>query len=415
MAGFKEFFMDLMGRRTDANGNDLGLIFDDKVENIYSKELAIATCVNLIANAIAGCEIKTFEKGKEVNKDKYFELNIEPNPNENGSQLWHKAIEKMLYEGESLIICVSKQLHVAYSWNADCYPIKGNVYKDIVLMGEDGTKLPLKKTFNTNEVIYLKLQNSNIKRLIDSIAVEYDELLTLAREHYKNLNSTKYKMILDSTKAGKESFQKTFNEKIKSQLSNYMNNQNGLYLQYKGYELERELPTSTFSSNEFIEVRRELFFLVAQAFNIPALLVVGDISKNQNISDLITQFLTFCIDPITDMISKELTRKMYQGYNNYSKGNYILVDTNKIKHVDVLESANLVDKLLSSGILNRNELRDILGYTELEDEFADTYFITKNYSLVENIANEVETPINNEVDNSDDSKGGDEENEQRDN
>lgn len=408
MAGFKEWIMDLFGERTDIDGNYLGSIFDDKVENIYSKELAIATCVNLIANAIAGCEIKTFEKGKEVNKDKYFELNIEPNPNENGSQLWHKAVEKMLYEGESLIICVAGQLHVAYSWNADYYPIKGNIYKDIVLMGEDGTTLQLNKTFNTNEVIHFKLQNSNIKRLIDSIAVEYDELLTLAREHYKNLNSTKYKMILDSTKAGKESFQKIFNEKIKSQLSNYMNNQNGLYLQYKGYELERELPTSTFSSNEFIEVRRELFFLVAQAFNIPALLIVGDISKNQNISDLITQFLTFCIDPITDMISKELTRKIYQGYNNYSKGNYILVDTNKIKHVDVLESANLVDKLLSSGILNRNELRDILGYTELDDDYSEIYFITKNYSPIEDLSNEV---TNNDTYNPIDDKGGDKEDE----
>ena len=393
MGNIREWLMDLIGLRKDIDGNDLGNILDEQIEKIYTKELAIASCVNLIANAIAECEIKTYENGTEVKGEKYYELNYAPNPNENSAQLWHKAIEKMIYEKECIIVSVSGQLHVADSYAVDGYAIRGNVYKDVVISCDNGEKLQLNRLFKADEVIKLKLSDMNIKRTIDGLASDYDEMLTLARENYKHLNQVKYKLILDTVKTERENFQEIFNKKVKSQLKNYINDNNAVYVQYKGYDLQRQESAGKADSSDFIELRKELFYIVAQSFNIPAALILGDTTRNQNVNDLVNLFLTFCIDPIADMIQEELTRKIYPGYDNFNKGNYIVVDTSTVKHIDVLGSADSVDKLLSSGVLNRNELRKILSLEPIDDESAETYFITKNYSAVDDMSESLAGPV----------------------
>ena len=98
----KTWLMDFLG----ANINK-GKIVDDVIENelqeIYYKELAIQTAITLISNAISKCEIKVYEKNKEVKNKLYYTLNVEANKNENSSQLWHKAIEKMIYRNYYVI------------------------------------------------------------------------------------------------------------------------------------------------------------------------------------------------------------------------------------------------------------------------------------------------------------------------
>ena len=377
--------------------------------------MAIASCINIIANAIAGCEVKTFEKEKEVKKENYFELNIEPNPNQNGSRLWHSAIEKMLNEDEALIVSVANQLHIAESYNCECYPIRGNVYSNVTISGEGGHNLLLNRRFTEKEVIRIKLNDRKIKHIIDNLAMDYQELLNIATKNYKDLNSVKYKLVLDSVKTERENFQEVFNKRVKSQLNNFINNPNGLYIQYRGYELEREVAQSTVNVDDCIKIREEIFQSVAKGFNIPIALVIGDGTRNTNVNQLVYQFLTFCIDPLADMISKELTRKIYPGYDNFSKGNYVLLDTNTILHMDIIEASNGVDKLLADGIMTRNEIRKILNLPKADDEYGDKFFITKNYELMDNLENrieeqpmvkQIEEEMDNEMDNEMDLKGG---------
>ena len=109
-------------------------------------------------------------------------------------------------------------------------------------------------------------------------------------------------------------------------------------------------------------------------------MMLGNIT---NMQEIVKVFLTFCIDPIADMISEELTRKMYR-YEGWLKGCYIKVDTSKINHVDILDIAEKVDKLISSGTCCIDEVRDIIDLEALNTEFSKTHFITKNYDTVEN-------------------------------
>lgn len=373
----KTWFMDFLGNTRNEKGEIIESIIEEKVQEIYYKELAIQTAITLIANAIAKCEIKVYENNKEVKNEIYYKLNIEPNKNECSSQLWHKAIEKMIYEKESIIIDVGDSLHCADSYVVEERPLLGNLYKGVAL-----GPIQLNKIFKSDEVIRLQLNNTHIKKLIDGLYEQYGELLAYAAKSYKKSNGTKYKLLLDSVKASDENFQKTYREVVQKQLKGFMENDNAVYPQYKGYDLQyMDTKTSTKDSSDFRNLRKEMFEIVAQAFQIPVSLMLGNIT---NIQDIVKMFLTFSIDPYANMISEEGSRKLYPGYNSWKKGNYIKVDTSTINHIDILEVAEKIDKLISSGTCCIDDIRVILGLDPLNTEFSQQHFITKNYDTVEN-------------------------------
>ena len=57
-----------------------GTITIEVSEEMYYLELAIYTAASLIGNAVAKCEIKTYQGGEEVKGKDYFTLNYAPNP-----------------------------------------------------------------------------------------------------------------------------------------------------------------------------------------------------------------------------------------------------------------------------------------------------------------------------------------------
>lgn len=373
----KTWVLDFLGKKIK-KGNVEEYIVEEHLQEIYYKELAIQTAITLIANAIAKCEIKVFENNKEVKNKLYYTLNISPNKNENSSQLWHKAIEKMVYDNESIIIEVNNDLYCANTgYSTEEFPILGNIYKGVVI-----GKLQLNKAFKSDEVLRLQLNNAHIKKLIDGLYQEYGELLSYAAKNYKKSNQTKYKLVLDNVKANDENFQKTFREVVKKQLKSFMEGDNAVYVQYKGYDLQRiDASNNTKDSSDFRNLRKEMFEIVAQAFQIPVSLMLGNIT---NMNEIVKVFLTFCIDPIADMLSEEITRKTAGNYEKWVKGNYVKVDTSTINHIDILDVAEKADKLIASGTCCIDEVRGIIGFDKLNTEFSKKHFITKNYDTVEN-------------------------------
>ena len=372
----KTWFIDFLGNAKNDKGEIIESVIEEKIQEVYYKELAIQTAITLIANAIAKCEIKVYEKNREVKNKTYYTLNVSPNKNENSSQLWHKAIEKMVYDNESIIVEVGDGLYCADSYSVEEYPIIGNLYKGVAI-----GNLQLNKTFKSEGVFRLQLNNAHIKKLIDGLYEQYGQLMSYAAKNYKKSNGTKYKLVLDQVKASDEKFQETYREVVQKQLKDFVENENAVYLQYKGYDLQDVSPTTNKDSSDFRNLRKEMFEIVAQAFQIPVSLMLGNIT---NMNEIVKIFLTFCIDPIADMISEEITRKTSGNYDNWVKGNYIKVDTSTINHIDILDVAEKADKLIASGTCCIDEVREIIGFDKLGTEFSQKHFITKNYDTVEN-------------------------------
>ena len=77
--------MDFLGNAKNDKGEIIESVIEEKIQEVYYKELAIQTAITLIANAIAKCEIKVYEKNREVKNKTYYTLNVSPNKNENSS------------------------------------------------------------------------------------------------------------------------------------------------------------------------------------------------------------------------------------------------------------------------------------------------------------------------------------------
>lgn len=381
---FKSFITDLFTSEvTDENGNVLGTIIGEQSTSCYYKELAIQMSINLIANSISQCTCKTYEKGKEVLGENHYILNVRPNVNENSSMLWHKAIEQMVYVGEALIVNIKGSLYVADSYVIDEYPVKGNIYSNITI-GD----LVLNKKFKQDDVILLRLNNTNVKKLIDNLYKSYGELLEYCIERYKLDNQEKYVLELDNVKVGDRMFNEKFRDVIHEQLQDFLNNQKTVLPLYKGQTLTDVSKTSNSSnSSDFQGLVENLFKTVAQAFQIPLDLLFG---KTDNINQVTKQYLTFCIEPIASMMSEELSAKLYDGFTGFLQRNYVKVDTSDIRHIDVLEVGTAVDKILASGVMSINEIRNLIGFNEINEEYADKHWMTKNYSLAEDMLKDVQ-------------------------
>ena len=375
----KEWFINFLDKAETkrSDGENKSVAYKREIQmSIYYKELALYTAITLIASAISKCEIKTYENNKSVKGKDYYTLNISPNINQNSSQFWHKTIEKMFYNGEALGIEHNDNLFCADSFHPDKYALLGNRYVGVTV-----DDFQFSKTFYSEEVFLFKLENVHLKKLIDGLYEDYGELLAYALKSYKRSNSRKYKLMLDEIQAGDEKFNKLFEEVIREQLKTFIENDNAVYPQFKGQDLQAfDEKINVKDSSDILILRKDIFELVGQVFKIPTSMMLGNIT---NMQEIVKVFLTFCIDPIADMISEELTRKMYR-YEGWLKGCYIKVDTSTINHVDILDIAEKVDKLISSGTCCIDEVRDIIDLEALNTEFSKTHFITKNYDTVEN-------------------------------
>lgn len=370
---FKGTLYDYLGKKVGKA--QIQAIYDNAEVEYSFKKLALYIAVSYIANAITKCEFKHYKGKKEVQDEVYYALNVSPNINENSSQLWNKVINYLFERGEALVVSANGELFCADSFAVDEKPIKGNVFSGVTV----GT-FQFNKRFHAKDVFYFKLDLQNVTKLFDDTYEKYGKMLAYALNSYSRSNQKKYKLILKNIKAGDPQFKKDFEEVVKKQLENFIKNDNAVYPQFEGYNLE-EFGTNiqTKDSSDVVALRKDVFETVASALKIPTAMMYGNMN---NVKEVVNQFLTFAIDPVADMIGEELTRKT-NTFETWSKGNYIEIDTTCINHIDILDVAEKVDKLISSGTCNIDEVRSKVGMNPLDTEFSKTHWITKNYSTSE--------------------------------
>lgn len=351
-------------------------IVGESFNQLEFKELALQICVSYIANTLSKCEFKTYENGEETKGKLWYRLNISPNPNENSSQFIHKFVEKIYYDDGALLVPHNEYLFCADGYSVDeSNPLVGYTYDNITV----GTHT-LQRKYNASGVFHMKLENTNVKGLVDAIYVQYGKLFDLAVKTYARTNGKKYKLVLDNYEAGDKRFKGLFEEQLKAQLKTFIDADNSVYPQFRGTDLQ-EFSTSTPTTNaDVVAWRKETFEVAAQACKIPLPLLYGNMT---NVKEIVQQFLTFCIDPLACMIEEELSRK-YFSFAEWKKGNYVVVDTTRINHVDILDMAAAIDKIIGSGVSCIDEARKVIGWEELNTEFSKAHFLTKNYELAEN-------------------------------
>lgn len=372
-----DWFKYFLDKKT--NKIPLDAVIGELATEVYVKELAVQACVNLLAGTLAKCEWKTFEKGKEVRKDNYYLLNVEPNQNKSATKFWRDVVAKLVYENEALIIQHNLQFYNVDSFTLDEKVFRENIYKDIV-MGD----LQLNRVYTEAEVFHLEFHNDKIADVINGLYSSYSKLIAASQAHYKKNNARKGKLVVPTNYPQTDDAQKDLTELLNVRFRRFFQAEGDAVVPLTDGLSYEELVSNigTKGGIEGRDIRAfidDVFDFTAMAFQIPPSLLKGSVADTDK---SITTFITFPINSLAKEITDEINRKMY-GKKAYLEKTYCKLDTTKIKAVEIKDIANALDVLVRIGAYSIDDCLLELGMEPLNTEWSQQRFMTKNYTPVE--------------------------------
>lgn len=348
----------------------------EAAQDFFVRDLSFLACVDMVANAIGRCEFRTYVGGKETQGHEYYTLNVEPNPNQSSTAFWHKVIYQLFTENEALVITTKTRdgrecLVCADEWDEDGdYPQKMNEYKNVVV-GD----VEYRKTFKENEVLHFKLNEKDLKPVLDGLALSYNRLLQAAQDAYVVGNGVHLKVHVSQLAQGTENFEANFRANVEKNLIPFIRAARGVLPEFDGYDYSNfDLGKAGTTSDEPRKIVEDIFNLTARALLIPAVLVNGTV---EGTADANKRFLTYVIDPLCDQIQEELCRKRY-GYDRWARGDFVRVDSSSILHFDIFENAANIEKVVGSGIFSLNDVLRAANQSPIPADWADKHYMTLN-------------------------------------
>lgn len=354
---------------------DAGFLYPADAE-YQIRELMIWNAINIVANAVAKCEFKTLLNGEETRAEEYFLWNYSPNINQSSGEFIKSLITRLYMENEALVIEFNNQLLIADSFVKDEYAIKEDIFKDVTVKN-----FKFRENFTQSEVLYFKLSEEPMKEVIYKLHESYGSLIHSSIKNYKKARGSRGILKIDSSASGNPKFQAHLNDLMNNKFKKFYEAENAVLPLTTGFDYSED-KAKTYSSESTRDIRAladDIGDFTAKAFGIPPALLRGDIAGT---TDALDNFLTFCIDPLCKMLSREINRKRNK-LKGLKEGTQLIIDTKAIKHVDLLSVATSIDKLISSGAFSPNDIRKLCGEQAIKEEWADKHYITKNYTEVD--------------------------------
>lgn len=355
--------------------------FHEIYTETYINYLAFYSNVNRIANAFCKCTFDTFVDSKEVKKDEWYLWNVQPNKNQSAYAFKNQLITRLYEENEVLVVeTVNGDLYVADSYIHDKYTLYEDVFRNVKVRN-----MTFNQTFTQQDVLYFKLNDVNIKTLIDGMATMTKKLMNIAVQSYASAKGEKVVLDIKNIAKGDKRFKEILENLLNEDFKRYFEAEKAVLPLFEGYEINSasRKPDNSASPKDVIDLMNSAIEINAQALNVPVALAKGDI---QDTSKVVNELLTFCVDPLVKMIEEEILRKRY-GMNNIGKGNYLHINSTSIKHIDIFDIATSIEKLISSGCFCVNDIKRALSNPEIDEPWANEYFMTKNFSSIDELLN----------------------------
>ena len=359
-------------------------VTDEEMYNIIAeiqiRELAFWSCVNMIASSVSKCELKTFVAGKEVKGREYYAWNVSPNKNQNSTAFMHKLIAQLYLKNECLVIEENDQLLVADSFQQQEYALVDNIFEGVTV-----GNYTFATKYRMSDVMYFKLSEKDMRKVTNAIYESYGKLISYGMKSYQKSRGNRGVLNYAAMAQGDERAKTAFDDLMNNRFKKFFNEDNAVLPLPKGYDYT-DIGSKTYSDSSTRDIRAmmdDISDFTSKGFGIPPALSKGDIA---GIKDAITLYLTVCIDPLVDNIAEEINRKRY-GFKEFSKGNYLKIDTKSIIHVDLLSVSTAIDKLIASGAFTINDIRKLVNEEPIDEEYANTHFLTKNYSSIDDVLN----------------------------
>ncbi|WPC20867.1 phage portal protein [Pediococcus inopinatus] len=365
-------FMDLFTRRKDSSFiYDIDL-FQDTANRAYMKRLAIDEVLNFVARAASQTEFQVIQNKVPVKNDIYYHLNVRPNTDQSATDFWKDVVYKLLRDNEVLIIQDdSKDLLVADYFSRTERAVYPDTFSDVLVKDYQ-----FKRTFSMDEVIYLTYSNDKLDNYITGLWGDYGKLIGRLYDIEMRNNQVRATVAVDTTTGTQEEQTQKLQSFINKIYKSFNENSVAIVPTTRGFEY-KEVSGGTGVKNlafsETDSVKNAFIDDVASLVGVPSALIHGSNAENKENMQL---FNTYCLRYILKIIRDELNAKFVEPEDLMNEKMHIKsVGIDRPSIVDMAES---IDKLGSSGMVTQNEVREAIGLPPRAD--GDQIVMTKNYT-----------------------------------
>lgn len=342
----------------------------------YLKQLALNVVINYIARTISNSEFRV-KDGVHVKRDMlYHKLNVRPNTDASASDFWQKIVYKLIYDNEVLVIKTDRDELVI----ADDFLRKESALYDDYFVDVITKDYTWQRSFSMSEVLYMNYNNERLSSFIDDLYTDYGKLFGQMMDHSLRHNQFRGFMKYDDGGNLTDEVLQAQRKQVEKIGEIFQNNSVAIAPLTDGLEFEDVSSASAQrdeSVNNLVKLKRDLIDDVCKMLGVPTNLIHGDVADLQNTMEA---YINFCVNPLMKKLSDEVNAKFFTFEEWQAGRNIEIVGINRI---DPLKNSNAVDKLASSGVYSRNEVREKFGDERINDPEMDRYLVTKNFTYAD--------------------------------
>ncbi|MBK5446059.1 phage portal protein [Peribacillus sp. TH24] len=345
----------------------------DASKKVYLKEIALETCINFIARTISQTEFRYMRDNERIRNELDYAFNVRPNTDMSASDFWQTVIANLISDNEVLIIPYQDQLLIADSFLRNEYALFPDTFQSVTVKNFTFNN----KVWNMDEVIYLTYNNKRLTTFMEGLINDYAELfgtlIESSKRSYQIRGAIKFETAQNLNDT--EKTQSLIN-KITGAVRDKVT---AIFPLFKGISYEEFSNGSVKgpSAEDINKVKRALIDDVANILGIPINLLHGDVAE---LDSGLKAYIKLCINPLVKKITDELNAKTITR-QEYQNREHIKAIGVKVK--DVFELAAAFDKLIASGAITQNELREEAGFNRSDNPKLDEFILTKNYESID--------------------------------
>lgn len=384
--------VDFLGNVLGEDGEPTGSKVFEAEERCRWMEVARAILESYCIAAIQLSDVRIYRSAdaEESFDHESWLWNVSPNPNQSRTEFVGEMIHTALTDRDGALVVPVTRSRQTQLWLADGYTVNERPgYEDryeYVSIG--GSTEVGRRSYRAGECYRFRLMPCpGWGELLALATDEYQRLGSAAETAFEDSGAMRYKLRTEVPISGTTETMQRIADYVEDSLKPFLKGERGVLPVYKGYDLERLTNASNAASwrrsEDIISIRKDMFDAVAACFRVPVSLLYGN---TNNFESVWTSFVTFCVDPIARAIGDEIARKtLTEG--EWAAGGRVVVDTSHIKHVDLFDVADRVEKLVGSSVDTPNEIRAFTRQRPVRAAGMDDYQRTKNFETAGEVNN----------------------------
>ncbi|MEY8515172.1 phage portal protein [Lactococcus taiwanensis] len=387
MGLFSEIWNSVKNKNRSIDVSGYSALFSAEA-SLGIKSVALEACVTYLARLISKGKFVFKDGNSIIASDFDYALNVKPNPNQTASEFKIAMVKKLL-NGELLVVKDGDRFYVADNFITH-YSLNGNSFSNVVInfdennvvLSDSGlsTQKYFEKVFTQGvDCFHLTNDNIELQKYIDSLWKDYGKMFGILITNQLRVGQLRAKIDIavnnklddDERKKLQRRFATTLFEKMKRDPVVFIPADGPSKSSYEEISANKSASLQN-QITDFGNLRKVFIGEVAGLLGIPPALVLGETANNSENLDLAIEAAAI---PLGNKLSEGFTSLLIRK-SGYKVGKTL--EMTGFKTINILDCADAIDKVGSSGVIKINEVREAAGLSPIED--GDRIIMTKNYT-----------------------------------